>query len=194
MNATTLGISFLAILSVYIGYVGWTKPEITIPQNPITPWGENTGKTHHIQSKHGDASMMTELRRRQAIQQVGRLDKHKLKESRTQFGSTTGAMETLMLSGICPPLPCPIICPSDIIYDAGGQTDEFCPILDAQASGAILDAGGESDEFCPILDAEVSGVTLDAGNRGDNLCPIVCSPGSGILLDAGNQNTKACGV
>jgi hypothetical protein len=193
MNATTLGISFLTIISLYIGYVGWTKQEFTIPQNPITPWGEDTGKTHHIQSKNKDASMMTELRRRQAIQQSGRLGKNKLKESRTQFGSTTGAIETFMLSSVCP-VPCPIVCPSDIIYDAGDQDDDFCPILDAQGNGALLDAGDQDDEFCPILDGQVSGISLDAGNRGDELCPVTCSQGTGIVLDAGNQNTKACGV
>ena len=149
MNATILGISFLGILSLYIGYVGWTKQEPTIPKNPITPWGEDTGKTHHIQSKHGDASMMTELRRRQAIQQSGRLNKNKLKESRTQFGSSTGAMETFMLSSVCP-VPCPIVCPSDIIYDGGGKTDEFCPILDAQGSGALLDAGNQNTKACGL--------------------------------------------
>jgi len=193
MDATTLGISFLGILSLYVGYVSWTKPVKTIPKNPITPWGEDAGKTHHIQSKNGDASMMTELRRRQAIQQVGRLDKKKLKESRTQYGSTTGAMETFMLSSVCP-VPCPIICPSDIMYDAGDEDDEFCPILDAQADGAILDAGDQDDEFCPILDGQLSGILLDAGNRGDELCPVVCPERSGTVLDAGNQNTKACGV
>jgi hypothetical protein len=193
MNATVLGLSFLGILSLYIGYVSWTKPEVTIPQNPFTPWGEETGKTHHIQSKHGDASMRTELIRRQTVQQVGRLNRNKLKESRTQFGSTTGAMETFMLSSVCP-VPCPDICPSDIIYDGGGKNDEFCPILDAQGSGALLDGGDQADEFCPILDGEGTGVAIDGGNRGDDSCPLICSPGTGILLDAGNQNTKACGL
>jgi hypothetical protein len=97
MDANTVAISFLGILSLYVVYVGWSaRPKIQI--NPLTPWGEETGKTHHIQSKTGDASMVTELRRRQAIQQVGRINKRKIKETKTQLGSTTGALETFMLS------------------------------------------------------------------------------------------------
>jgi hypothetical protein len=149
MNATVLGISFLAILSLYFGYVSWTKPKFTIPQNPITPWGESTGKTHHIQSKHGDASMMTELRRRQTIQQVGRLNKKKLKESRTQFGSTTGAVETFMLSSVCP-IYCPPVCPSDIIYDGGNENSEFCPILDDEGNGIAIDGGNQNTKACGV--------------------------------------------
>ena len=130
---------------MYAGYLGWTKPDQTVRINPITPWGEETGKTHHIQSKNGDASMVTELRRRQAIQQVGRLDKYKLKESRTQFGSNTGALETFMLSSVCP-APCPIVCPSDIIYDGGNQADEFCPVSGTKS----LDAGNQNTKACGI--------------------------------------------
>lgn len=148
MDANILGLSFLGILALYAGYIGWSKKE-SLPINPITPWGEDTGKTHHIQSKNGDASMATELRRRQAIQQVGRIAKYNLKESRTQFGSTTGALETYMLSSVCP-IPCPPVCPTDIIYDGGNQGDEFCPVLDHQENGIPIHGGNQNTKACGL--------------------------------------------
>ncbi len=148
MDANILGLSFLGILTLYAGFIGWSKKE-SQPINSMTPWGEDTGKTHHSQSKNGDASMITELRRRQAIQQVGRIAKFNLKESRTQFGSTTGAIETYMLSSVCP-VPCPPICPTDIIYDGGNQGDELCPILDDEGTGTALDAGNQNTKACGL--------------------------------------------
>lgn len=191
MDANTLGISFLGILTLYAGYIGWSteKPQ---PIIPITPWGEDTGKTHHVQSKNGDASMITELRRRQAIQQVGRNAKNNLKESRTQFGSTTGAVETYMLSSVCP-IPCPPVCPSDAIYDGGNHDDEFCPILDDQGDGPLLNAGDRNVIVCGQRTCP-SDMIFDGGNHDDEFCPILDHQVSGIALNAGNQNTKACGI
>ena len=99
MDANILGLSFIGALCAYAGYVTYSTPK---PEKPTIkfPWGLETGKTKQIQSMHGDASMVTELRRRQTIQQVGRLSKSKLKEGRTLLGSKTGAIETFMLSSI----------------------------------------------------------------------------------------------
>jgi hypothetical protein len=91
-----IGIAALGILTVYVGYV-INKPEPVV----LTPWNEQVGKTRSLQAK-GDASMNTELIRRRVIQAVGRLDYSKLKETRTQMGSTTGAFETFMLSNLYP--------------------------------------------------------------------------------------------
>jgi len=91
---------------------------------------------------------MTERRRRQAIQQVGRLSKYKVKESRTQFGSTTGAIETFMLSSICPAFPCTPEFPSDSIYDARNQANEFCPLLYYDENATALDAGNQNTKTC----------------------------------------------
>jgi hypothetical protein len=85
--------------------------------------------------------MNTELIRRRVIQAVGRLDYSKLKETRTQMGSTTGAFETFMLSTVCP-LPSP-----NILYDGGGPADEFCP-LDDDGSGIPLDGGTHNTSLC----------------------------------------------
>jgi hypothetical protein len=187
MDANVLGLSFLGILTLYAGYIGWSNQEVQ-PINLITPWGEDTGKTHQSQSKTGDASMVTEFRRRLAIQQVGCKAKQNLKESRTQFGSTTGALETYMLSSLCP-----LTCPSDAIYDGGNQGNEFCPILDDQGNGKVLDAGDRNvvvcgQRVCP------SDMIFDGGNQANEFCPILDHQVSGTSLDAGNQNTKACGI
>jgi hypothetical protein len=96
MDATTLGISFLGVLALYGSYLNYSVVSEKPP--PIFPFGEETGKTKHIQSRSSDASMATELRRRQAIQEVGSLSKNKIKETRTMLGSTTGAIETFMIS------------------------------------------------------------------------------------------------
>jgi hypothetical protein len=187
MDANVLGLSFLGILTLYAGYIGLSNQEVQ-PINPITPWGENTGKTHQSQSKTGDASMITELRRRLAVQQVGRINKYKLKESRTQFGSTTGAVETFMLSSLGP-----LTCPPDAIYDGGNQSANFCPILDDQGNGAILDAGDHDVVVCgkPVCPSDI---IFDGGNQANEFCPILDHQVSGIPLDAGKQNTKTCGI
>jgi hypothetical protein len=131
-----IGIAALGALTIYIGYV-INKPE---PIIATSPWNEQIGKTRSLQAK-GDASMNTEMIRRRAIQAVGRLDYSKLKETRTQWGSATGALETFMLSSVCP-LPSP-----NILYDGGGPTDEFCP-LDDDGSGVPLDAGTHDTTLC----------------------------------------------
>ena len=130
-----IGIAALGALTIYIGYV-INKPEAIVL---TTPWNEQIGKTRSLQAK-GDASMNTELIRRRAIQASGRLDYSKLKETRTQWGSATGALETFMMSSLCP-LPSP-----NILYDGGSATDEFCP-LDGDGSG-LLDAGTHNTSLC----------------------------------------------
>ena len=137
MDLNTIGIIALGALAYY-GYSTWNTTQPVL--NTTTPWGEQVGKTRSLQSK-GDASLATELVRRKAIQSVGRLNPWKLKESRTSMGSTTGALETFMISGICPPLP-PIFA-----LDGGGVSDEFCP-LDDTGDGPVYDAGGATTEVC----------------------------------------------
>jgi len=187
MDANVLGLSFLGILTLYAGYISLSNQEVQ-PANIITPLGEKIVKTHYSQSKTGDASMVTEVRRRLAVQKVGRINQYKLKESRTQFGSTTGAVETYMLSSLGP-----LICPPDAIYDGGNQGNEFCPILDDQGNGKVLDAGDRNvvvcgQSVCP------SDMIFDGGNQANEFCPILDHQVSGTALDAGNQNTKACGI
>ena len=149
-----MNIIFIGLLSVpflYLAYLYFTIPRLDgMPVKPRALWGEQVGKTRSIQSKTGDASMAIELSRRRAIQQAGKLNKSKLKESRTSIGSTTGAIETFFLTAICPAI-CAICPPLEQIFDAGGATDEYCPILDDEPDGEIVyDAGGIDTIVCGV--------------------------------------------
>ena len=151
MDLNTILISILSIPFLYLGYLYVTQPKLIIPEKPRFLWGEQVGKTKQIQSKTGDASMATELSRRRAIQQAGRLDKSKLKESRTSSGSTTGAFETFFLSSICPLFcsPCAVLPPT--IYDAGGVDADYCSVLDGEDETSIFyDGGGINTLVCGV--------------------------------------------
>ena len=117
-----------------------------IPKHSLTPQrfgllvAQDTGKTHHIQSKTGDASLAIEKLRRTVIQGHGRSNKSKIKETRTQLGSTTGALETFMISSICE-------YPSyDLILDGGDENADYCEYTGTQ----YLDAGDQNTKACGI--------------------------------------------
>ena len=95
MILNTLCILLMGVGTVYAGRKMWSESVPTV--QPVTPWGEQVGKTHHIQSMTKDASMATERKRRQVIHMV---DPLKLKETKTQLGSTTGAIEKHFLSSL----------------------------------------------------------------------------------------------
>jgi len=145
INLNLIFIGLLSIPVLYLAYIYVTTPPPEIPVKPRALWGEQVGRTRPIQSKTGDASMATELSRRRAIIQSGRLQKSKLKESQTSTGSTTGAYETFFLTAICP-VVC-AVCPSleSVIFDAGGADSEYCPILDDEDDGIIYYDGGNID-------------------------------------------------
>ena len=149
----SLNVFFIGLLSIpilYLAYLYFTLPAPDIPVKPRALWGEQVGRTRSIQSKTGDASMATELSRRRAIIQSGRLQKSKLKESQTSTGTSTGAYETFFLTAICP-LLCPVVCPpSEIIFEGGGVGSEYCPILDDEDGAIIYDAGGVNTIVCGV--------------------------------------------
>lgn len=176
-----IGIAALGILTVYVGYV-INKPE-PLRITPQFLWNEQVGKTRSLQAK-GDASMNTELIRRRTIQAVGRLDISKLKETRTQWGTATGAFETFMLSTVCPKN----FCLPDLLLDGGGPTTEYCPL------DGTYDGGNDKTElFCDQCHRVhcVKEVLYEGGNQVSEFCAL---DGDGVenLLDAGNQNTEVC--
>ena len=194
----------------FFGYIVYRslKPVVNpfIPQRTGLLVAQDTGKTHYNQSKTGDASLAIERVRRKAIQGHGRANKKKIKETHTQLGSTTGALETFMISSICPK---PVCCPYDIILDGGDEQDEFCEYvgsgyLDAgnqntestnckpvcPSSDLVLDGGDEQDEFCEYVGSGY----LDAGNHKTepkNCKGPVC-PSSDIILDGGDEDDEFC--
>lgn len=133
-------------LVAYGLYLYWSLPKQ--PELPKILPPQQVGKTKYVQSKNGDASMATELNRRRAIQAQGRIEPHKIKESRTSYGSSTGALEAFMITSICPPIIRNLIC--DYIYDGGNADDEYCEILDDEYDGVIYDAGNADTIVCGV--------------------------------------------
>ena len=129
INILSLGILGLGI--AYMGYQMYTTPlikELQIERSGLLV-AQDTANSKQIQSKTGDASMTTERIRRKVIHANGIQYRSRIKESRTQTGSTTGAIE-MMLSGICPHC-------YDIIFDGGNDTGEYCQFV----GDGYLDAG-----------------------------------------------------
>lgn len=150
-----LNMIFLVGFGAFIAYIGYRSLNTKSILDPIpTRTGllvaQDTGKSKQIQSKTGDASLNIEKVRIRTIQGSGRVQKNKLKETHTQFGSTTGAVETFMISSICPVLPCPPVpVIQNLLLNAGGASDEICNIFDDQNGlGCSYDAGEASTSIC----------------------------------------------
>jgi hypothetical protein len=122
MYLNLIGLGFIGLCLSYLVYQ-FFKPTAKEekPQRSGLLVAQDTGKSKQIQSKTGDASMQVELRRRRAIQGSGRIEPKKIKESTYQKGSTTGAIETFFITGICPPLARVI---ENLFYDGGGASNE----------------------------------------------------------------------
>ena len=91
----------LGLLGIFLGVLGYSfhfAEPAKKPQRSGLLVAQDTGKTKHIQSKTGDASLVTQERRRKAIHYLGNKETYKLRESRVQTGSTTGAIETFFVS------------------------------------------------------------------------------------------------
>lgn len=100
MDLNTLALSFLGSVILYGIYLYRQSTLKEIPKTLVTPWGQQVGRSKLIQSKHGDASMFTEKKRRRAVQTAGNLNPAGIKESRTTTGSVTGSIETFFLSSV----------------------------------------------------------------------------------------------
>jgi hypothetical protein len=98
MDLNTISLVALSALLLYGVYVQYKIIPSNTPKTLITPWGEQVGRTRPIQSKTGDASMATERVRRKTILKTGQLNPEKIKETRTSTGSTTGAIETFVIT------------------------------------------------------------------------------------------------
>jgi hypothetical protein len=99
MDINTILLIGSASFFIYLFYSS-LKPKVSpfAPQRSGLLVAQDTGKTHHIQSKTGDASLAIERVRRKTIQSFGVLNREKIKETHTQLGSTTGALEAFLLS------------------------------------------------------------------------------------------------
>jgi hypothetical protein len=189
MYLNLIGLGFVGLCLSYLVYQ-FFKPvaKVVIPQRSGLLVAQDTGKSKQIQSKTGDASMQVELRRRRAIQALGRIELKKIKESTYQKGSTTGALETFFISGICPPIEKII---ENLLYDAGGACDDYCSVLEDTGSGPGYDAG---DANAPGCDVAPLVTDYDAGGACDDYCSVLEDTGVGPGYDAGNANAPECDV
>ena len=140
MDLNTIFLSLFGLMFIYAGYTAWSAPT-PVAFNPVRSGllvAQDTGKSKQIQSKTGDASLSIELVRRRAIQGHGRLDKSRIRETRTQMGSTTGAVE-MMLTAICPNF-------YDLILDGGNEAADYCEYV----GNGYLDAGDATTKACGI--------------------------------------------
>jgi len=102
MDLNTIVVAILGCGVLYASYVIWGTSKENPDWRTTTPiWSEQVGRTRPIQSKHGDASMMTELVRRRTIQRVANVNPSKVREARTAAGASTGAMEAFSMTSIC---------------------------------------------------------------------------------------------
>jgi len=135
----------LGLVSLFVGAVVYYSRRPVLSANPVRSGllvAQDTGKTRQIVSKTGDASMVTERKRRSAIRSN---ITQSIKETTYQKGSLTGALE-MMLTSVCPS-----IYPSiSGFYDAGEAADSFCDILENTGSGQAYDAGDASTRVCGV--------------------------------------------
>ena len=142
MDLNTIFLSLFGLMFAYAGYSIWTRPT-PVEFNSVRSGllvAQDTGKSKQIQSKTGDASLRIERVRRRAIQGYGRLNRSQIRETRTQIGSTTGALE-MMITSICPKSKF-----YDLIFDGGDELAEYCEFV----GDGYLDAGNATTKACGI--------------------------------------------
>jgi hypothetical protein len=126
LNTLSIGLLFLPIL--YGVYLYYTQPSWVVPAMPKSLWGEQVGRSKHIQSKTGDASLFTQGARRRATKNGG-----------FQRGFMTAAVDYYFISRVCPctEIPVPICkCKCCDIVDGGeGVVEELPSLFDGGEAG-----------------------------------------------------------
>jgi hypothetical protein len=126
LNTLSIGLLFLPIL--YGVYLYYTQPSWVVPAMPKSLWGEQVGRSKHIQSKTGDASLFTQGARRRATKNGG-----------FQKGFMTAAVDYYFISRVCPctEIPVPICkCKCCDIVDGGeGVVEELPSLFDGGEAG-----------------------------------------------------------
>jgi hypothetical protein len=136
----------LLFLAGSIGYLVATRdtPKLVSPEE-LTPWNHQYGKTNPLKANgNKDMSMATEAVRRRAIAAVHRFGYRPIKESVHTTGSTSGYLESYLLTSICPPGQ-----KQDLILDGEQADDELCLVYDGSGDTA-LDAGNAGTKVCGV--------------------------------------------
>ena len=181
MDINTIFIGLLLLPILYGTYIYFTLP---VPIKPTMLWGEQVGRSKHIQSKTGDASLFTQGTRRTATQNGG-----------FQKGFMNAAIDYFFISRICPCTKIPIIsckCKCCDIIDGGEGADLITydsydgGNVGTEYSNCNLDGGavihGQNCGCCPNTD----------GGHGDDISDTIYSGGNadtlynGSNIDGGN--------
>jgi hypothetical protein len=144
MDLNMISVGALLLLVAYGAYIQYRAIPSATPKTLITPWGEQVGRTRPIQSKTGDASLATERLRRKTIFTSSRMYPEKIKETRTATGSTTGALETFGITGLCPKV---LI---DLVLQGDESEQNNCIILDGNGDATVYDGGNADTTTCGV--------------------------------------------
>lgn len=163
MDLNTICIGLLVLPILYGFYMYYTQPQWIVPSMPKALWGEQVGRSKHIQSKSGDASLFTQSTRRTATKNGG-----------FQRGFMSAAIDYFFISRICPctkiPVPeCQCKCCSVMdggdganlilqnVFDGGYVRSEFTNCN--MDGGAVVH--GQTCSCCPATDGGQGRDTLD---------------------------------
>ena len=144
MVGNLLGVLFL------VGSIGYLVTHMSSDPKPVTPeeltpWNHQVGKTNSLKANgNKDMSMATEAVRRRAVAAVHRFGYRPIRESVHTTGSTSGYLESYMLTSICPPGQ-----KQDLILDGEQADDELCLIYDGSGD-FVLDAGTAGTKVCGV--------------------------------------------
>jgi hypothetical protein len=135
MDVNTIALALFGFGALYVGWKTYSYySPIQHSKQMLTPWNHQEGKTHHIQSKTGDASMFTQKVRRRTIAEVQRAPgKAPLRETRTSVGYTNGVVETYFIDPCCFPSK-----PKQLLLDGRFANDDECAILDDTGEECIV--------------------------------------------------------
>ena len=88
--------------------------------------------------------MATEALRRRAVASVHRFGYRPIRESTHTAGSTSGYLESYMLTSICPPGQ-----KQDLTLDGETAGDELCLVYDGSGD-TVYDAGNAGTKVCGV--------------------------------------------
>ena len=154
MSLNTIGLVFISVLTIYLSYVSFNAKDIQTPSLPYSLVPQQVGKQKQIQSKHGDASMYTEMNRRRAIIYGMSGKRNEIRETKTSIGSTNGSLEAFFLTAIANP---PAIADAPSIF---------------QICYSMFDGGNVDNDYCYVLDGEDGDIVYDAGNADTLVCGV----------------------
>lgn len=145
MIGNLLGILFLAGSIGYLVTHMNSEPKPITPEE-LTPWNHQLGKSNSLKANgNKDMSMATEAVRRRAVAAVHRFGYRPIRESTHTTGSTSGYLESYLLTSICPPGEKK----QDLILDGENADDELCLVYDGSGESA-LDAGNAGTKVCGV--------------------------------------------